>query len=106
MLYYVIFIFVAFVAKLLLAGAMIYLLFPTERSCVECDYDTLHVRPAATGRTLSFCSAGRLQWRWCPRCGWQGWARTSAPPREPRMQPMPVSAPPPNDHGPRNSIGS
>jgi hypothetical protein len=75
MLYYILFFFVALGAKLLLALATIYLLFPTERGCVGCDHDTLLVRPEMIGRMLERVSRGRLQWRWCPHCRWEGWTR-------------------------------
>jgi hypothetical protein len=76
MLYYALFFFVALGAKLLLALVTIYLLFPTEASCVECDGETLPVRPAYLGGMLARLAANRLQWRWCPRCGWEGLSRT------------------------------
>lgn len=75
MLYYILFFFVALGAKLLLALATIYLLFPADPACAECDGETLAVRPAYVGRLLALVTAGRLQWRWCPRCGSEGFAR-------------------------------
>jgi hypothetical protein len=74
-LYWLFFFFVAFGAKVLLAFVMIYLLLPTDRSCVQCDEETLLVRMNRLGRFGSLCSGGRVQWRWCPRCGWEGLAR-------------------------------
>lgn len=71
------FIFVAFVSKLLLAVAMCYLIFPAERTCDACNGETLAVRMGPGGRVLSRLLLGRLQRRWCPRCGWQGYTRTS-----------------------------
>ena len=70
------FFFVAFGAKVVLAAAMIYLIFPAERTCSACDGETLPVRMGAGGRAVSRLTMGRLQRRWCPRCGWEGLTRT------------------------------
>jgi hypothetical protein len=76
MLYYwLLFFFVAFGAKALLAFIMIYLLLPSDRSCAQCDEETLWIRSNRAGRLGSALSLGRVQWRWCPRCGWEGLAR-------------------------------
>lgn len=77
MLLWIAFIFVAFISKFLLAVAMCYLIFPAERTCDECDAETLPVRMGLAGRTMSRMMMGRLQRRWCPRCGWEGMTRTS-----------------------------
>ena len=73
--HWVLFIFLAFVSKALLAFVMIYLLLPTERSCSQCDEETLQIRANRLGRLGFALSFGRVQWRWCPRCGWEGLAR-------------------------------
>lgn len=85
MLYYwLLFFFVAVGAKLLLALVMVYLLLPSDRSCNGCDEDTLLIRPSRAGRIGAWLSLGRIQWRWCPRCGWEGLARRSGgAPRSP-----------------------
>ncbi|CAN5715371.1 hypothetical protein BH23GEM3_BH23GEM3_19660 [soil metagenome] len=75
MLYYVIFFFVALGAKLLFALVTIYLLFPAERSCNECDGETLLLQMGAGGRMLSRLCLGALQRRWCPACRWEGFTR-------------------------------
>ena len=76
MLTWIFFFFIAFGAKLVLAAAMCYFIFPAERTCDECNADTLPVRMSAPGRVMSKVMLGRLQKRWCPRCGWQGITRT------------------------------
>lgn len=70
------FFFMAFIAKLLLAVAMCYFIFPAERTCDTCDAETLPVRMGAAGRLMSRLMLGTLQKRWCPRCGWQGMTRS------------------------------
>ena len=77
--YWLFFFFVAFGAKVVLAFVMIYLLLPTDRQCVQCDDDTLLIRPSRAGRLGFALSRGRVQYRWCPRCGWEGLARHSPP---------------------------
>ena len=78
MLMWITFFFVAFFAKLGLALAMCYLIFPKDRPCDGCDAETLPLRMGRLGRGLSWLMMGRLQRRWCPRCGWQGITRTGA----------------------------
>ncbi|MEX2570783.1 MAG: hypothetical protein WD737_05715 [Gemmatimonadota bacterium] len=80
--YWLLFFFVAVVAKLLLAFTMIYLLLPAERLCILCDHETLLIRTNRAGRVGSALSLGRVRWRWCPRCGWEGLARRIPPPTE------------------------
>ncbi|CAN5788095.1 hypothetical protein BH20GEM3_BH20GEM3_00060 [soil metagenome] len=72
---YLFFLFVAVVAKLVLAALTIFLLFPTDRCCTECDGETLLVRMGPFGRGVSRALRGTLQRRWCPRCGWEGITR-------------------------------
>jgi hypothetical protein len=84
MLYYwLLFFFVAFGAKVLLALVMIYLLLPSDRSCSQCDEETLLIRTNRAGRIGFGLSRGQVQWRWCPKCGWEGLARRSADAIEP-----------------------
>lgn len=78
MLTWISFFFVAFFAKLGLAAAMCYLIFSADRTCDGCDSETLPVRMGAAGRLLNRLLLGRLQKRWCPRCGWQGITRTGS----------------------------
>lgn len=75
MLYWYLFFFITVGAKFILAALMIYLLLPTDRRCSRCDEETLLVRPNRLGRIGSRLSFGRVQWRWCPRCRWEGLAR-------------------------------
>jgi hypothetical protein len=83
MLFYWLLFFVAFGAKVLLAFVMIYLLLPSDRQCSQCDEDTLLIRMNRMGRIGFGLSFGRVQWRWCPRCGWEGLARQAPAPAEP-----------------------
>lgn len=76
MLYYLLFLFVAMGAKLLLALVTIYLLFPSDRSCNSCNHETLLLQMGRPGRILAWLLLGRIERRWCPRCGWEGFART------------------------------
>jgi hypothetical protein len=78
MLTWIAFFFVAFFAKLGLAIVMCYLIFPSERTCDECNAETLPMRMGVGGRLLQRLMFGRLQRRWCPRCGWEGITRTRA----------------------------
>lgn len=85
MLYwYLLYFFVAVGAKLLLAMLTIYLLLPSDARCSGCDEETLLIRPRLLGRVGGWLSLGRVQWRWCPRCAWEGMARRPA-----RTRPLP-----------------
>ncbi|HEX2095085.1 MAG TPA: hypothetical protein VHG28_21980 [Longimicrobiaceae bacterium] len=75
LLTYLLFIFVAFGSKLLLALVTIYLLLPAELRCAECDEETIQLRMGPVGRFCSRLLLGQLQRRWCPRCGWEGLSR-------------------------------
>jgi hypothetical protein len=75
-LLWLLFFFIAFGAKFVLAMATIYFIFPAERTCSECDADTLPVRMGLAGRAAAKLMGGRIQRRWCPRCGWEGMTRT------------------------------
>jgi len=75
MLYHLLFFFVAFGSKVVLAAVMIYLLLPSDARCNGCDEETLLIRMGPGGRALSHLFLGRLQRRWCPRCGWEGMVR-------------------------------
>lgn len=77
MLAYLLFFFAAVGAKLILAVLTIFLLLPTDRSCTECDGETMLVRMGRFGRGISRLMFGILQRRWCPRCGWEGTTRRS-----------------------------
>jgi hypothetical protein len=78
MLYYSIFFFLAFGAKLLLALVMIYMLLPVDRCCNQCDNETLLLQMSRANRWFSWTCLGTLQRRWCPSCGWEGYARSPA----------------------------
>ena len=84
------FIFIAIGAKAVLAVATIYLLFPTDRQCSNCDGEMLLLQLGRGGRIASRLLRGRLQRRWCPRCGAEGWARTA--PSDPRLPPAVAAA--------------
>lgn len=61
------FAFVTLGVKLVLAVAVIYALFPSDRRCPHCDAETL---PLVSQR--GFVRLGRLvrvRCRWCPGCG-------------------------------------
>lgn len=75
MLFWISFFFVAFGAKVVLALATIYLILPAERSCVQCDADTIPVRMGPAGRLLAWAMRGTVERRWCPRCEWEGMTR-------------------------------
>jgi hypothetical protein len=76
MLTWLFFFFIAFGSKALLALAMIYFLIPRERSCDECDCETIPMQMGRGWRAASALTRGSLQRRWCPRCGWEGMTRT------------------------------
>lgn len=85
--WHLLFFFVAFGSKLVLALVTIYLLLPAETSCSDCDGETLLLRMGRVGRTASRLAGGRLQRRWCPRCGWEGTVRA---PRGRGLSPAPL----------------
>ena len=83
--YYLLFFFVTVGAKLVMALVMIYYLLPSERSCAECDGETLLLGGSRGARFRTRLFLGMVQWRWCPRCGWEGMSRCvvdSPPPAE------------------------
>jgi|SRR5690606_33587130 len=92
--YWLFFFFVAFGAKVLLAFVMIYLLLPTDQHCSHCDDETLLIRPSRLGRIGFALSRGRVQYRWCPSCGWEGLAKRSGR-RRPKT---PAHTPDPTEH--------
>jgi hypothetical protein len=73
---YLLFFFVAFGAKAVLALVTIYYIFPAERSCPECDGDTLPIRMSLPGRVVARLLLRRVERRWCPHCRWEGMTRT------------------------------
>lgn len=93
MLYYALFFFLALGAKLGLALAMIYLLFPSDRTCNRCDGETLLLQLSRPNHWLSRLCLGTLQRRWCPGCGWEGYARSAAPASLPSPAPGRPAAP-------------
>ena len=78
------FFFIAFGAKVLLAFAMIYLLLPADTECSQCGDTTLLIRANRIGRAGFALTRGRVQWRWCPVCRWEGLARRGSGPIERR----------------------
>ena len=88
--YYLLFFFVTVGAKFVLALMMIYLLLPTDRHCGECEEETLLMEGSRVVRLVCRVWPGRLQRRWCPRCGREGFARpvlrSSAPKPAPQTR--------------------
>lgn len=72
---YLVFLFVAAGAKLILAAVMIYLILPKDRECSQCSGQTLLLGGNRAARFRSRLFLGRIQRRWCPRCGWEGMTR-------------------------------
>lgn len=81
MMYWALFFFVTVGAKLVLAVVMIYLLLPADRRCAECDEETILLGATRMARLRTRLFLGRVQTRWCPRCGWQGLSRRVPDPR-------------------------
>jgi hypothetical protein len=75
MLAWLLFFFIAFGAKVVLACAMIYLILPADRVCSGCDAETLPLRMGGMGRLCARVMLNRIQRRFCPRCGWEGFIR-------------------------------
>ncbi|HET8656316.1 MAG TPA: hypothetical protein VFL93_12420 [Longimicrobiaceae bacterium] len=76
MLYYwLLFFFVVFGSKVILAVVTIYLLLPNDRRCSQCDEETLLIGGKGMSRMRERLFLGRVQWRWCPHCGWEGMTR-------------------------------
>jgi hypothetical protein len=76
MLLYTLFFFIAMGSKLLLALLMIYLLLPSDRQCNLCDEETLLLQLSGANGWFARLCMGTLQRRWCPACGWEGYARS------------------------------
>jgi hypothetical protein len=72
---YLLFAFIAVGSKLLLALLTIYLLLPADRRCDRCDGETLPLRMGVTGRAMGRLLRRHFGRRWCPSCGWSGYAR-------------------------------
>lgn len=85
--YYLLFFFITVGAKLILALVMIFFILPSDRRCVECDEETLLLGGTRAGRLRARLSLGLVQWRWCPRCGWEGMARRVSDPGVPSDAP-------------------
>lgn len=83
MLSYLLFFFLTVGAKLVLATVMIYFLLPADPCCSECDGETLLMGGSRASRLRARIFFGRLQWRWCPRCGWEGLSRRVPDPGPP-----------------------
>jgi hypothetical protein len=73
---WLLFFFLAFGAKVLLAVAMIYLMLDSERDCASCSTETIPLQMTGWNRLLAALSLGYVQRRWCPRCNWEGLTRT------------------------------
>jgi hypothetical protein len=78
MFYWLLYFFVALGAKLLLGLIMIYFLLPAEPSCNQCDGETILLQTRRAAKLVALACFGTLQRRWCPRCGWEGFARAPA----------------------------
>jgi hypothetical protein len=90
--FWILFFFIALGAKVLLAFVMVYLLLPSDGRCARCDADTLLLKPGWFGRIGTILTFGRAQWRWCPRCGTEGFAQRTkqVPPPAAGMSPRKV----------------
>ena len=75
--WYVLFIFVAFGSKLVLAAVTIYLIVPADPQCGRCERETLLIRMGPIGRLFAPLLLWTVQRRWCPACGWEGFCRIS-----------------------------
>ena len=73
---YLLFFFVAFGSKVVLALVTIYYIFPDDRTCPECDGGTLPIRMSLPGRAVARLLRGTVERRWCPSCRWEGMTRT------------------------------
>lgn len=73
--YYLLYFFIAVGAKLILALVMIYYLLPSDRRCNSCDEKTLLLKTNPVGRFGFRLMRGLVEWRFCPRCGWEGMGR-------------------------------
>ena len=69
------FIFIALGTKLILALVTIYLLLPDDQRCSGCDTETLLMEMDGGVRLVSRMTGGRVERRWCPKCGWDGLGR-------------------------------
>ncbi|HYW08869.1 MAG TPA: hypothetical protein VE913_18040 [Longimicrobium sp.] len=76
MLMWLLFFFLAFGSKVVLAFAMIYLMLDSDRACPSCDSETMGIRLEGWKRWLGILSRGYVEQRWCPRCQWDGLTRT------------------------------
>lgn len=79
MFYYLLFFFLTVGAKLVMAAVMIYYLLPVDRRCSHCDEETLLMGGDGGARFRDRIFLGRVQRRWCPRCGWEGSTRRARP---------------------------
>ncbi len=75
--WYLLFIFVTFGSKLVLAMVTIYLICPADPQCGRCEGDTLLIRMGPAGRFFAPLFLWTVQRRWCPGCGWEGFSRIS-----------------------------
>ncbi len=80
-------------SKLILALWVIYYLFPADRTCPDCDAETLPLCMARSQRLWgALLFLGKVRRRWCPDCTWEGSVRSTAG----RTRRLPVSAPLPD----------
>jgi hypothetical protein len=82
--------FVIIGARVLLAIVVIYLLTPSQRSCVGCDGETITV--AAAPGFVRVGQLVRIERRWCTRCGRMTLIRSTGAPHEPRAVAVRASA--------------
>ena len=76
-----------------IAGRAIYHLFPNGSGCPECSGETLPLRMGLSRRAGSLLLfLGRVGVRWCPECGWEGYARPLRAVRRPISFPAPDPA--------------
>jgi hypothetical protein len=88
-----VFVLAVFGTKVIIALWAIYYLFPSGRSCPECDAETFPVQTSRSRRVWGvLLFLGRVRLRWCPECSWEGWTRY-APHPVPLVQATPVEGP-------------
>ncbi|MDQ3555399.1 MAG: hypothetical protein M3409_01290 [Gemmatimonadota bacterium] len=73
--WYLLFFFVTFGSKLVLAVITIYLICPADPRCGRCEGETLLIRMGWFGRVCAPLLLWTVQRRWCPACGWEGFCR-------------------------------
>ncbi len=76
------------VVRLLGVTFLVLFILRPVRGCPACFRETVPVRKP----WLRFVGLGRLEWRWCPFCGWEAFARRQPAPRTPVRPRDPLGA--------------